>query len=334
MSESAKLLLGPILIAGSVNTFLYGVCVTQFIAFYMSKRRLEDSQATRYLVAWELLIDSFHSMASIYFIWLYMVDNFLNATFLQATPWPLTAVPLLTAMSACPIQLFLAHRVFSLTRSRYVYAMLIFLTVANVRRCSIFSHNILIGWKAGLATTTSALAFGVATFDDGSRLKPVTDAWLSVSVANNMAITVFLVVYLNRSRTGLSRTDTVIDRLIRSAIESAAVATLFAIMVLITFTRLPFPGLHLMFSIPLGCIYTLQEHSIIGELTPTVLMRRVPITSKTLNRRESLEQDLAGTRELGELAFLPTTNSSRRSVEVVVSITQETETDSIRKSPM
>ncbi|KAF7371971.1 hypothetical protein MVEN_00055100 [Mycena venus] len=202
-------------------------------------------------------------------------------------------------MSACPIQLFLAHRVFSLTRSRYVYAMLIFLTVAN----------------AGLATTTSALAFGVATFDDGSRLKPVTDAWLSVSVANNMAITVFLVVYLNRSRTGLSRTDTVIDRLIRSAIESAAVATLFAIMVLITFTRLPFPGLHLMFSIPLGCIYT-----------STLL--------STLNRRESLEQDLAGTRELGELAFLPTTNSSRRSVEVVVSITQETETDSIRKSPM
>ncbi|KAJ7463169.1 hypothetical protein FB451DRAFT_1493904 [Mycena latifolia] len=149
MSESAiKLLLGPILIGVSLNTFLYGVCVTQFMKYYISKRRLEDSQATRYLVAWELLVDTFHSSASIYFIWLYMVDNFLNVAFLQAAPWPLTAVPLLTAMSACPIQLFLAYRVFLLSKSRYISAMLIFLTVAN----------------AGLATSTSSFAFRVATY--------------------------------------------------------------------------------------------------------------------------------------------------------------------------
>ncbi|KAJ7485100.1 hypothetical protein B0H11DRAFT_2018115 [Mycena galericulata] len=299
MSESAiKLLLGPILIGVSLNTFLYGICVTQFLKYFMSKRRLDDSRATRYLVAWEFLIDTFHSAVSIYFIWLYIVDNFLNAAFLQAAPWPLTAVPLLTAMSACPIQLFLAYRVFLLSRSHPISAMLIFLTVAN----------------AGLATTTSALAFRVETFDDGSRLKPVTAAWLGVSVANDLAITVLLVLYLNRSRTGLSKTDTVINRLIRSAIESAALATLFAIMVLICFTRFSFTGLHLMFSIPLGRIYT-----------STLL--------STLNRRGSLGRDLAGTRDLGELGFLPT-NDGSRSAGVVVSITQETEMDSLRKTPM
>ncbi|KAJ7828196.1 hypothetical protein B0H13DRAFT_2373335 [Mycena leptocephala] len=92
--------------------------------------------------------------------------------------------------------------------------MLIFLTVTN----------------ASLATTTSSLAFGVAIFGDGSRLKPVVDAWLGVGVTSDLAITVSLVFYY-RSRTGLSKTDNVINLLIRSAIESAA------LMVLITFVN-------------------------------------------------------------------------------------------------
>ncbi|KAJ7833744.1 hypothetical protein B0H13DRAFT_2370282 [Mycena leptocephala] len=88
------------------------------------------------------------------------------------------------------------------------------------------------------------------SFGDGSRLKPVVDAWLGVGVTSDLAITVSLVFYLDRSRTGLSKRDNVINLLIRSAIESAA------LMVLITFTKLPSTGLHLMFSILLGRIYT------------------------------------------------------------------------------
>lgn len=71
---------------------------------------------------------------------------------------------------------------------------------------------------------------------------------------------------------------------------------------------------------------------------------RVLITAKTLNRRESLEHALAGTRDFGELEVLPvsavempyqglinylqTTNGSRS----VGNITQETEMDSLEKT--
>ncbi|KAJ6530366.1 hypothetical protein DFH09DRAFT_1184200 [Mycena vulgaris] len=294
---SVKLLLGPILIGASLNTFLYGICASQFTTYYLSPRRREDSRATRYLVAYELVIDTFHSVASIYFLWLYMVDNFLNAAYLQAAPWPLTAVPLLTAMSACPIQAFLTRRVYQLSNSRYISALLLLLTFAN----------------AGLATTTSVLAFRVDTFDDGSRLKPVADAWLGLSVVNDLAITIFLVFYLNKSRTGLSKTDTVISRLIRSTIESAAFATFFAIMILITFTTLSTTGFHLLFSIPMGRIYT-----------STLL--------STLNRRQSLRHDLSGTRDLGDLAFLSSTNGNKTAM-LSVNVTKETEMNSLHKSP-
>ncbi|KAJ6620783.1 hypothetical protein B0H10DRAFT_2356353 [Mycena sp. CBHHK59/15] len=142
---SVKLLLGPILIGASIasnlklNTLLYGIWASQFTTYYLLARRLdsEDPKIIRYLVLWESILETFHSAISIYFIWLYLVDNFLNASFLATAPWPITAVPLLatihtmTTRTGCPIQTFLAWRVFRLSKSRYIFALLIFLTVAN-----------------------------------------------------------------------------------------------------------------------------------------------------------------------------------------------------------
>ncbi|KAJ7658948.1 hypothetical protein B0H17DRAFT_1096361 [Mycena rosella] len=135
-----------------------------------------------------------------------------------------------------------------------------------------------------MAVATSSLAFAVATFDDGARLTPVVIRWLSVTVVDDLSITACLVFYLHRSRTGLSKTDNALSRLSRSGIDSAAFATFFSIMVLITFTKLPSTGFHLLFSIPMGRIYTITLLS-------------------TLNQRDSLRHDLSGTRNSGELDF-------------------------------
>ncbi|KAJ6518317.1 hypothetical protein C8R47DRAFT_1086566 [Mycena vitilis] len=263
ISSAIKLLLGPILIGVSLNTFLYGICFTQFVDYYLSKRQTEDSVATRCLVAWEFFINTFHSAASIYLIWLYLADNFLDVAFLEATPWPLTAVPLVTTFSAGPIQMFLIYRVYSLSNSGWMSAVLGSLTVAT----------------GSLAITTSFLAFRLEDFSAAARLRPVANAWLGLSVANDLAITMGLVYYLRASRTGLSlssKTNTLINRLIRSAIESAAVAPVLAILGSITFTRYPTAGIDFIFSIPLGRVYT-----------NTLL--------STLNRRESLQKDLDST---------------------------------------
>ncbi|KAJ7489468.1 hypothetical protein FB451DRAFT_691233 [Mycena latifolia] len=273
---SAKLLLGPILLGTILNTTLYGVCATQYATYYMSKRRLEDSRTTRYLVTWELAVDTFHSATSVYLVWLYMVENYLNAPFLQSAPWPISAVPLITAMSAYPIQTFLSWRVFKLSRSPYVFALLISLTIAST----------------AMAITSSSLAFAVQRFDDGSRLRPVVDGWLAVTMVTDLAITGFLVYYLNQGRSAIfARTDNVLNRLIRSAIESAAFATFFSIMVLIMFTRSPTTGFHLLFSLPMGRTYT-----------STLL--------STLNQRESLSHDLSGTCDLGDLSFTLSTTTN------------------------
>ncbi|KAJ7171763.1 hypothetical protein C8R43DRAFT_944333 [Mycena crocata] len=127
MSDAIKLFLGPIFIG------------SEFHRYYLSKRRLQDSKVVRSLVAYELVLDTFSSAIAVYVIWLCLVDNFMNAEFLTSAPWPLTAVPLFTAMCfsmipvghlsaqpqvRIPIQTFLAWRVFKLSNSWFIFGLL------------------------------------------------------------------------------------------------------------------------------------------------------------------------------------------------------------------
>jgi hypothetical protein len=50
------------------------------------------------LVVYEFIISTVSTATSIYYVWLYLVDNYFNPAFLQGAPWPLSAIPLLTAL--------------------------------------------------------------------------------------------------------------------------------------------------------------------------------------------------------------------------------------------
>ena len=63
-------------------------------------------------------------------------------------------------------------------------------------------------------------------------------------------------ILLARSRTGFRKTDTVINRLIRGAIQTGLFAGLFSLGDLITFALVPATNFYGMFAIPIGRIYT------------------------------------------------------------------------------
>jgi hypothetical protein len=67
---------------------------------------------------------------------------------------------------------------------------------------------------------------------------------------------VTLVIVFSRSRTGFRKTDSVLKRLIRGAIQTGLFAGLFSIADLITFIALPNTDLYAMFATPIGRIYT------------------------------------------------------------------------------
>ncbi|KAK7021697.1 hypothetical protein R3P38DRAFT_2533364, partial [Favolaschia claudopus] len=197
------------------------------------------------------LLSVFCAVVSAYFVWLYLVENWFNPAFLASAPWPLTAVPLLSGLSHCPVQIFMAHRVLRLSKSRLLFVLMAFFTFSNV-----LSRDV-------LRLRTSVLAFGLK-FDQGSRLTPVVDSWL---VVNDLIVTLPLIYYLHKSRTGFNKRNHLITRLICSALESAVFATFFSIMVLIMFTVFPRTGFYLMFSQPMGRIYTSHLRLSLLDLT-------------------------------------------------------------------
>ncbi|KAJ7853520.1 hypothetical protein B0H14DRAFT_2758206 [Mycena olivaceomarginata] len=267
--ESVKLLLGPIYVGTILSTCLFGACAVQFMTYYLSKRRLQDSLTVRALVLWEFVLSIFCAATSVYFVWLYLVDNYFNPEFLASAPWPLTAVPMLSGLSACPVQIFMAFRVLQLSKSRFLFSLLVFLTIVHVS--AIFMTLIRLAYARTHLDPSYIHDSFDPSFDDGSRLTPVADSWLALATVNDVALTLSLIYYLNRSRTGFSKTDGVIGRLTRSALESAAFASFFSIMVLIMFTKLPTTGFHLMFSQPMGRIYT-SAQIFSGQLRSLIML--------------------------------------------------------------
>ena len=65
-----------------------------------------------------------------------------------------------------------------------------------------------------------------------------------------------LVIVFSRSRTGFRKTDTVLNRLIRGAIQTGLFASIFSVANLIAISFLPNTNLYGMFAIPIGRIYT------------------------------------------------------------------------------
>ena len=71
-----------------------------------------------------------------------------------------------------------------------------------------------------------------------------------------LVITVVLTTIFARSKTGIRRTDSVLNRLIRGTIQTGLFASIFSLGDLLTFLTLPDTNLYGMFAIPIGRIYT------------------------------------------------------------------------------
>jgi thioester reductase-like protein len=65
-----------------------------------------------------------------------------------------------------------------------------------------------------------------------------------------------LTYILSRSRTGFRKTDTIINRLIRGAIQTGLFASIFALADLFSFVLHGDTNLYAMFAFPIGRIYT------------------------------------------------------------------------------
>jgi hypothetical protein len=293
MDMDLSLILGPIVLAVVFNGAVYGTCIIQWYNYYTSGYR--DPWYTRLLVLWVFFLDTFHTASATYMLWEFVVPNFGKPEIFVHLPWPYPTTPIFICLASVPVQIFLAYRIKGLSHSWPLFIVI-----------STFS----------LAQGACGFAGGVlATIDPDpahfSALIPLANSWISIAVFVDVSITVSLFYFLRRSKTGFKRTDSIIERLIRTAIETSSIGAIFCIIDVIVFTTHINTNLHFFFALPQGRIYT-----------NTLMM--------TLNSRANLREEMNSTNVNSFNVSGSGSGGHKRKTEVSIGISQSIQMDKIQ----
>ncbi|KAJ7649000.1 hypothetical protein DFH06DRAFT_1300249 [Mycena polygramma] len=240
-SLAVSSVLGPVVVGVVLNSVFYGVCALQFYEY--ATRANRDSLATKCLVVWIAMVDTFSVSNSTSLLWHYAVDNFGNDAVLLAAPWQYSLLPLLNSLASVPIQLFLGHRVKSLSNSWALYGLISCLALA----------------EGAMSLTITIQSFtNLSTLSDHPLLLSLVVAYTSLTAACDILITGSLIYLLQIQRTGFKRTDFTISRLVRTTVETAIPVTICCVLLLATVTGVSTTtsNISLLFGLLLGRLYT------------------------------------------------------------------------------
>ncbi|EMD33486.1 hypothetical protein CERSUDRAFT_87332 [Gelatoporia subvermispora B] len=231
------LILGPILMGTVVNIFLMGIMLVQCYIYF--ERFKGDKYWMRPLVWFLLLIDALGSCFDIAMTYNYLVTNFGNVAAIAVTNIGITPYPFLTGITAFVVQCFFAWRIKLLIKSNLLAYFIVALSLLQL--------------LASLGTMIGGII--VKDFASLIKIKQISLVWLFGSVVTDIIITVSLVWFLRRHKTGFSTTDHITDRIIRLTLQTGLLTTTCALGVVIAYL-VSDTTMHLAFGLPLSKLYT------------------------------------------------------------------------------
>ncbi|KAJ7463582.1 hypothetical protein FB451DRAFT_1264958 [Mycena latifolia] len=230
--------IGFALMGVTINTYLTGVIMSQFLTYWNSN--FKDRWWLKSIVAFLFIINITQAAAVVYMSWFYCVTNFANPSVVATSLWPYPFTAFVTTVLAVINQTYQAWRIYIFTRNKILVG---FLVVAALATCGM-------GIAAGIQVLIlSELAKLIA-------LQPVVEANLALQCTIDVIIAIVLTVFFSRSKTSFGRMDEVLNRLIRTAIQSGFFTAVFALGSLFAFRFSPGTYMIGLFSIPIGRIYT------------------------------------------------------------------------------
>ncbi|KAJ7463609.1 hypothetical protein FB451DRAFT_457429 [Mycena latifolia] len=246
--------IGFVLMGVTINTYLTGVIMSQFFTYLNSN--FKDPWRLKSMVAFLFIINITQAAAVVYMSWFYCVTNFANPRVAEIGIWPYTFTAFVTAVLAVINQTYQAWRIYIFTQNKILVG---FLVVAALATCGM-------GIAAGIqALILSELTKLIA-------LQPVVEANLALQCAIDVIIAIVLTVIFSRSKTSFGRMDEVLNRLIRTAIQSGLFTAVFALGTLFAFRFSPGTFMIGLFSIPIGRIYT---HTMMDSLITREQLRNL-----------------------------------------------------------
>ncbi|KDN35146.1 hypothetical protein RSAG8_11834, partial [Rhizoctonia solani AG-8 WAC10335] len=231
------LLLGPILLGTIINIWLYGIMFTQTAMYFVAFPR--DHRWIKILVTYMFTVDTLNSVFDIGLVWKYTITLFGDYERILVSSWWFNLEPVMTVMVSSSTQCFFAWRIAKLTGHAWMGWAIAF--------------SAFVQFIAGTATAIGT--FIVQDFARFQELRVSVIIWLALSALTDVVITCILTWYLHTHRTGFSKTDDVITRLVRLTVQTGLITTVWATTDLIVYLCWS-NNMHLLFQLPLCKLYT------------------------------------------------------------------------------
>ncbi|KAI0253231.1 hypothetical protein BJV78DRAFT_221913 [Lactifluus subvellereus] len=236
---------GIYLLAVLLNAYLFGVVSQQFYTYWSSG--FEDSKRVKVFVVIQFVIVAFQSIVLWQSVWSIFITNYGLPLEPQACTWTSLAQSVCQCVLVLSANVFLAMRIHSLTKSRILSGLVMaFSTSAFI----VGIVTTVITWDTSLASSF------LATLYLSTTQKAMSVVWYGLQAIAECLITVFLARALLKSRSGVQKSDSIVNYLTRQVIQIGFFATLWTIAELATWFLLPSAAAYRIFDVTVGPIYT------------------------------------------------------------------------------
>ncbi|CCM05262.1 uncharacterized protein FIBRA_07472 [Fibroporia radiculosa] len=247
---------GPCLAGIFMNVMLYGVMLTQTFFYYTTYRH--DPTWIKVYVGILFFADTLNTAFNIAWIYGVLITNFGSLNAVIYANWLMETEEALTGIIGALVQVFYAWRLLKLTGKRWL--------AGTVVALAIIQSLAAIGTSINMAMRPLITNF--------VHYKEAVLVWLSATAFNDVLIALSLIWFLNRSRTGHSKTETVISKIIQITMSNGLLTASFALADIIAYVASP-GGLHLAFNYTLCKLY--------GNSVMSSLNSRAILTSASRN---------------------------------------------------
>ncbi|KAI0829403.1 hypothetical protein BC628DRAFT_1417130 [Trametes gibbosa] len=214
--------MGPVLIGVILAGVMYGVSCSQM--YYYFTRYPQDPWTVKLLVVAVWTTDSIHQALISHSIYWYLVTQYGNPVALTQLSKTIIVEVLFNAFTGLFVQSFFAARIWKLGGKRLVLVVPVLMLVAG---------------EFAVATAYTIKALSLNTFFDLVHIKGLSISINAFAAAGDVSIAVILCTILHKSRTGFSRSNTLINKLMVFAVNTGLLTSICACLSLITILSLP-----------------------------------------------------------------------------------------------
>ncbi|KZT66434.1 hypothetical protein DAEQUDRAFT_730261 [Daedalea quercina L-15889] len=217
MARELDLIVGPQLIGALFNWGLIGVLSIQAYLYYLYFPK--DRLVFKLMVYSIVIAEWVHTgliTSGVMNIYLY---NFGNPESPLAMHNSWFAVPIMCAAISMVVQIFFAWRIYMFSMSRWLAGGIVTLSIIQGS----------FGIAAGIMMEPLKLAEDVLR----GAISPVIIVWISGAAATDIIIAIVMTTLLLRSRTGIPRSDILVNRMVQLVVETGMLTASCAIILLV-----------------------------------------------------------------------------------------------------